>query len=70
MEVKIIVGDLVRLAPRPGVKATWSRNIGVVIDFVGLQNTGWTDPNELCAKVQWMGGSQTVTGLPMLERVR
>ncbi len=67
MEV-IIVGDLVRLAPRPGVKPPPSRNIGVVIDFVGLQNTGWTDPNELCAKVQWMGGSQTVTGLPMLER--
>ena len=64
--MSIKVGDLVRLAPRKSVH-NFPRNIGLVIDFVGLRNTGWADPNELCAKVQWMGGSETVTGLDVLE---
>ena len=65
--MSIKVGDLVRLADRKGIKPNWPRNIGLVIDFVGLKNTGWSDPNEVCAKIQWMGGSQTITGLDMLE---
>jgi hypothetical protein len=67
MEREIMIGDLVRLAERTAVKHNFPRNIGVVIDFVGLQNTGWSDPNEVCAKIQWMGGSQTITGFDMLE---
>jgi hypothetical protein len=64
--VLIKVGDLVQLAPRKSVH-NFPRNLGVVIDFVELQNTvpAWGDGD--CAKVQWMGGSQTVIGLPMLE---
>ena len=60
------IGDLVRLAPRKGIKG-FPRNIGVVIDFVELQNKVPEWGEGACAKVQWMGGSQTVIGLPMLE---
>ena len=63
------VGDLVRLAERKGVKHDFPRNIGLVIGLPGLvEDDGWTSRE--CAKVQWMGGSQTVIGLPMLERAQ
>jgi len=64
-----MIGDLVRIAPRIGVSNSWERPLGLVVGFVGLQNTAWSDPNELCAKIEWTSGTQTVTGLPMLERV-
>jgi len=65
-----MIGDLVRIAPRNAVTTTQSRQVGLVVGFVGLQNTAWSDPNELCAKIKWTRGTFTVTGLPMLELVR
>ena len=65
-----MIGDLVRIAPRRAVTTQHSTQVGLVVGFVGLQNTGWSDPNELCAKIEWTSGTETVTGLPMLERVR
>ena len=67
MEREIMIGDLVRLVEHRARHACAVGIVGVVIDFVGLQNTGWSDPNEVCAKIQWMGGSQTITGFDMLE---
>jgi len=43
--------------------------VGLVVDFVGLESIGWTDPNELCAKIAWTTGAQSVNGLSTLERV-
>ena len=65
--MSIKVGDLVRLTERKGIKPNWPRNIGLVFGFAKTMQSGWTEPGNTCAKVQWMGGSQTVTGLPMLE---
>jgi hypothetical protein len=61
------VGDLVRLTERKGLKNNFPRNIGIVIGFPGIQDVGWISRE--CAKVQWMAGSQTVTGILMLERI-
>ena len=69
MNREIQIGDLVRLAERTAVKHNnFPRNIGIVIDFPGLKDVGWITKE--CAKVQWMGGSQTITGIPMLELAR
>ena len=62
----IKVGDLVRLAERTAVKHNFPRNIGLVVGFAKTMQSGWTE-NGTCAKVQWVGGSQTVTGLDELE---
>ena len=66
---EIQIGDLVRTAPNKASYGNQSDIVGLVIGFVGLRNSGWTDPNELCAKVEWTNGVQTVSGLPVLELV-
>ena len=71
MEREIMIGDLVRIAPRNAVTTTHSTRVGLVVGFAGQhESDDSAHQSEVCAKIQWIGGSQTVTGLSMVERVR
>jgi hypothetical protein len=65
-----MIGDLVRLLEHRARHACAVGIVGLVVGFVGLESTGWADPNELCAKIAWTTGAQSVNGLSTLERVR
>ena len=64
-----MIGDLVRLLEHRARHACAVGIVGLVVGFVGLESTGWADPNELCAKIAWTTGAQSVNGLSTLERV-
>jgi hypothetical protein len=66
----IKVGDLVRIAPRRAVTTQHSTQVGLVFGLVGLESRGWGYGSDVCAKIKWTSGTETVTGLPMLELVQ
>jgi hypothetical protein len=63
----IKVGDIVRLASHRHHN-NWKRNIGIVIGVQSNPRSPWHQVEQR-ATIQWVGGSQTITGLHMLERV-
>ena len=69
MEREIEIGDLVRIAPRRAVTNSHSKQVGLVVGFGKTKTVGIVEPGK-SAKIIWMSGTETVTGLPMLERVR
>ena len=69
MEREIQIGDLVRIAPRPAVvDKEGLKQVGLVVGFVTTESAGWSIPG-ICAKIEWTSGTETVTGVDMLELV-
>ena len=70
MEREIQIGDLVRIAPRPAVvDKEGLKQVGLVVGFAKTMQSGWTEPGTTEAKIEWTGGTFTVTALSMLELV-
>ena len=69
MEREIMIGDLVRIAPRRAVTTQHSTQVGLVVGFGKTKTVGILEPGK-SAKIIWMSGTETVTGLSMLERAQ
>ena len=69
MEREIQIGDLVRLTPTEPGYVWQSLLVGLVVDIIDLKNPGDLH-REPCARIEWTNGVETVTGLPVVERVR
>jgi len=66
---EIEIGDLVRLTPTEPGYGWQSLLVGLVVDIIDLKNPGDLH-REPCARIEWTNGVETVTGLPVVERVR
>jgi hypothetical protein len=69
MEREIQIGDLVRIAPTEPGYGRQSALVGLVVDIVDLRNPAWVY-REPHARIEWTNGVETVSGIPVLERVR
>ena len=65
---EIEVGDLVRVAPNKACYGNQSHIVGLVVDLVSTEHQNWATP-AVCARVEWVNGVKTLTGLPVLELV-
>jgi len=65
---EIEVGDLVRMARNPDAYGKPSVLVGLVVALVNPEHNSWETP-AVCARVEWVNGVKTLTGLPVLELV-
>jgi len=70
MEREIQIGDLVRLTPTEPGYGWQSLLVGLVVDIIDLKNPASGQPLGPSARIEWTNGVETVTGLPVVERVR
>ena len=70
---EIQIGDLVRIAPNKASYGNQSDIVGLVVALESPEhNFGGSTGllTALCARVEWINGVKTITGLPVLELVR
>ena len=65
---EIEIGDLVRVAPNKASYGNQSHIVGLVVALVSPEHNSWETP-AVCARVEWVNGVKTLTGLPVLELV-
>ena len=65
---EIQIGDLVRVAPNKASYGNQSDIVGLVVALVSTEHNSWETP-AVCARVEWVNGVKTLTGLPVLELV-
>ena len=65
---EIAIGDLVRTAPNKASYGTQSEIVGLVVALVSPEHTNWETP-AVCARVEWVNGTKSLQGLPVLELV-